>query len=688
VAQKMARLFSLISLICLILPVIVALTPATRCCVAAPQGLDPAGQRDDRTVYLGCNLSDEDLLLFTNALAVGRHRGPVLLYSLTTRPHLKGFLDAFQPGRIVPVGCTPEQKTDVANALDHGLASSPEWDQHLQGAAWQASAGKAKYAVVCSAHERRLLLHAACLAGVLQAPLCLVREQENQPRELHDMLADGKIREIFAIGDEAARQCGKPRETHVVHLRTERDAIACYIKHQQRHGPIETVVLANPADIQKRPGAMSSLAPWIALQKRAALLLTNPAGNNSRALVTDALAYYGLDQVENLIVVADPTAIPPERRPNPVAGKDPAIEMEPMTPIGSEPFSFSTGRLFSADPGMVLLTLARQQLLASKTTPSKALVISNPAGGLPLLEAFSRHTAKELQNSGYQTTTLFGEEVRKDPVRQMLPQQDIFLWEGHHSTLTKDYGLPGWPEALQPSLVFLQSCLALCEEDAMPLLQRGAVGVIGSSTRTYSASGGACSLAFFDALLYEDQTIGSALRHSKNFLLAFTLLKEQRLGEDAKLRGANLRSAWAFTLWGDPTLRLPRQQRPADALAMVRHEVRGNTIILQSPDQAYEKITSSQYGARMLPNSRLAGLVRKGEVPSERQLASLLFAEISLPKAPAGQMPVLSSKLPGDRWVFCWDGRRQCGYLLVMPRAKEPGDLRFHVQWAPSVAKK
>ena len=183
--------------------------------------------------------------------------------------------------------------------------------------------------------------------------------------------------------------------------------------------------------------------------------------------------------------------------------------------------------------------------------------MSNPAGGLPLLETFSQNTAKELRNRGYETASLFGNQVTKEDVRRLLPEQDIFLWEGHHSTMTHDYGLPDWPEPLQPSLVFLQSCLALCEPEALPLLERGAIGLIGSSTRTYSASGGACSLAFFNALLYEQQTLGGSLRQAKNFLLAYALLKDKRIGPAAKLSGANVRSAWAFTLWGDPTLQLP-----------------------------------------------------------------------------------------------------------------------------------
>src|SRR5438094_10292940 len=117
------------------------------------------------------------------------------------------------------------------------------------------------------------------------------------------------------------------------------------------------------------------------------------------------------------------------------------------------------------------------------------------------MEMFSRHTARELQNCGYQTTPLFEEDVNKDDVRRLLPEQDLFLWEGHYKTMVENYQLPTWTEPLRPSLVVLQSCLALNEPEAMPLIQRGAVAVVGSSTRTYSGTGGAFTLAFFDAVL-------------------------------------------------------------------------------------------------------------------------------------------------------------------------------------------
>src|SRR5262249_27775298 len=152
----------------------------------------------------------------------------------------------------------------------------------------------------------------------------------------------------------------------------------------------------------------------------------------------------------------------------------------------------------------------------------------NPGGGLPLLEAFSRNTFRELKNAGYQTTALFENDVVAEAVRKQVPQADIFLWEGHYRTLTDDFGFLTWDEPLPPALVVLQSCLALKEDEGGPtvraMLGRGAVAAVGTATRTYSGTGGAFTLAFFDALIYDDRSLGDGLRQSKNFLLCYSLL--------------------------------------------------------------------------------------------------------------------------------------------------------------------
>ncbi len=445
------------------------------------------------------------------------------------------------------------------------------------------------------------------------------------------------------------------------------------------------MVVTNPADVRGDLGGTSALAPWIALRKHAALLLTNPAGTNVADVMDRALRREALRRVDAMLLVANLRAIPMWQRPNPIPGdKDPHIEMEPLTPSGNRPFTFATGRLFHADRAVVTLMLARQRLLAEAQGPRKALVASNSGGGLSLLETFSRNTIASLRNAGYDTTTMIGSQVNRDEVRRQLPLHDLFLWEGHSGTLMNDFEFPTWDEPLPATFVFLQSCLALTEARSSSVLSRGAVSVIGSSTRTYSGSGGACSLSFFNALLYEDRSTGDALRQAKNFLLAYSLLKEKRLGKGATRTGANLRSAWAFTLWGDPTLKLPSPPKSANEALRppsVRSQVQGNTISVSLPRQAQTVVRTDKYQVTLLPNGRFAGLVRKEKVEERRPLVPFIFAEVHLPRARAGLTPQLSSRLPSKRWVFCWDERRRCGYLLAMPRPQDTEALRFHVRW-------
>jgi hypothetical protein len=643
-----------------------------------------------RMVFLAGGLSDEALISLTANVAASNHPGILLVDSPKASANEKYFLKLFQAERLIPVGSFPDGIVDLERRLGAKAAPVIPWGNEPPFALWKALFPQAARVVVCSAEPRRLLLQAACLAGVLNAPFCVVSGELAEAEQLRQQLIDWDTREIIAVGeaDIASKlQLGNEGKAlahiHLVHLRNEEAVTASHLRHLRRQGPIQSLVVTNPTDGKRGLTNMSALAPWIALQHQGVLLLTNEKGDNIGELVHTAWRKQALRRVDAMILVGDLTAIPMERRANPVAdGKDAEIEMEPLTPTGTQPFTFSSGRLFSADPSIVPLMLARQRLVHPGPESRRALVVSNPTGGLPLLEAFSRNTTKELLNNGYQTTALFGNDVNPDDLRSLLPEQDIFLWEGHYSTLMKEYKMHEWTEPMRPSLVFLQSCLALSESKAQPFLQRGAFAVVGSSTRTYSGSGGACALAFFDPLLYENQSLGASLRQAKNFLLAYSLLKEKRLGLGAKLTGANVRSAWAFTLWGDPTVKLPRPEPPEDALPHVRHTVRGNTIVVHLPDTAHEKATTSKYQAQMLPNARLAGLLSKESDEDGKPLVPFLFVEVHLPKAPAGKTPRLRSRLPDSHWVFCWDDRRSCGYLLITPRQKDRHELRFYVDWS------
>jgi hypothetical protein len=521
---------------------------------------------------------------------------------------------------------------------------------------------------------------------VLQAPLYLTTSEPGERLVLRQQFAQWETKEIYAVGNAAQLVAKSHRndqaEIKLIRLRDAEMVASAHRRQLKKQGPIENLVVTNPADGKRGLTNMSVLAPWIAIQHRAALLLTGEKGDDAGDIIRQALETSDLRRVETLILVGDLNALPMEKRPNPIAGKDAFIEMEPLTPSGREPFTLATGRLFADDLGLIPLLLARQRLLAHAIGAPKALVVSNPSGGLPLLEAFSRNTTQELSNRGYETASMFGRDVNPDDLRKLLPEQDVFLWEGHYATLMKEYKMHEWTEPMKPSLVFLQSCLAFSDGKAQPFLQRGAVAVLGTSTRTYSATGGACALAFFDALLYDHQTVGGSLRSAKNFLLVYSMLKEKRLGKDAKLTGANLRSAWAFSLWGDPTLKVPRPDLPEDSLPPVRHEVHGHTIVVHLPGVSHHKAISSKYRAQMPPNGRLAGLITPDEDDEDvKHLIPFIFVEVRLPKAPEGQTPRLRSKLPESRWVFCWDPRRKCSCLLFMPRAKDRDELRFYVDW-------
>jgi hypothetical protein len=631
--------------------------------------------------FLGGNLSDEQVITFTATLAAARHPGIVLLDSAKSSTPAKNFLATFQPAQVIPVGSFPDGITDLERRLNVSAAPAVPWARGPPVGLWKTLFPRARRVVVCPAAPRPLLLQSACLAGVLRAPLVVLHGRQEEVAPLRRQLADWGAERIYAAG-VAARVCRALGTAKVRRLADVEAVAALYLEKVARRGPVRTLVVANPADTGKDLGGMSALAPWAALQKRAALLLTNEAGDNVDAVVRQALRSEHLRRADTLVLLANLRAIPMERRPNPIpTDKDKYIEMEPLTPRDSEPFSFATGRLFNEDPAVVALVLARGRLLKKhRDGPPKALVVSNPAGGLPLLEAFSRNTTKEFRNAGYQTTALFGKAANKADIRRLLPEQDIFLWEGHHNTLIREYCVQEWPEPLRPALIFLQSCLALAEPKAQPFLQRGAIGVVGSSTRTYSGSGGACALAFFDALHYDHQSLGGGLRHAKNFLLAYALLKEKRLGRGATKSGANVRTAWAFTLWGDPTVKLPRVPRPPSSLAAVSARVRRRTIVVTLPPTAYPKVVTAKYQTAMRPNGRMAGLLRKGDEDG-RRLVPFVFAEVRLPKAPFGKKPRLTSRIPGRSWVFCWDGRRKVGYLLVTPRAKDRTELRFHVKW-------
>jgi hypothetical protein len=632
----------------------------------------PAG----RVVYLAGRLSDEALVSLS--IAAAQPGGLLLIDSPSRRRYLKHFLTAHRPGRVIAVGAFDTDRAGLSRQLGVPVHALVPWPDGPPLELYRQAFERIERVVVCPAEPRPLLLQSACLAGAAGAPLWVLRDNRGDEPVLRQALKRWRAREVILAGAAGDMRPSVPG-CKVTRLGSVESIQCAVLRHLGSGGRIDRAVVVNPADRASGMAGLSVLGPWLATRKRAALLLTNATGTDLSRVVHEACRRRCLTRLDTLVLLADLKALPMLHRPNPIpADKDRVIDLEPLTPSGSEPFSYAVGRLFHEDRAVVPLMLARQDLMSRRTGPRRALVASNPGGGLNLLETLSRNTAQELGNAGWDVTALFGDDISGPILRRQMAGKDLFLWEGHHNTLIKDWGFASWDEPLPPTFVFLQSCLALMDWKVQPLLARGAVGVLGTSTRTYSGSGGAFSLAFINGLVYEDRPLGDSLRQAKNFLLAYALLKQKRLAGQARRTGANYRAAWAFTLWGDPTFRLPRPPRKESALVGVRHEVSGNRIVLEMPPELHGKVRCSRFEARMPPNARLAGLVRRSTQATP--LVPLLFAEVHLPRARAGVEPKLRSRLPASQWVFVWDRRRRMGYLLALA-PRHAGEVRFRVEW-------
>ena len=617
------------------------------------------------TVVMVGGMSDADLVALSAMTASAMPDADFLMDSpraeITTRP----LFDRSKPGKMIPVGTFTGdnylKSWGNVNAVLQPLEADPvKFARSLFP--------KATRIVVVPSEPHGQLLQAACLAGTLKVPLVIQTGTA--------VAFDANIKEIIAIGS-SIEPCRKLANIKLTELKDAVAVAAAHRKELARTGPIAMLVLANPAD----PKRESSLAPWVCVKKRAALLLTSPDGKDAGAVVAAALNDKDTARADSLLVLADLEAIPQVKRDNPAEGKDEKIDVEPWVPEGHSIISLASARLFHADRSIIPLVFARQKLFERNPDPIKVLIASNPGDGLPLLETFSRNTGRELENAGCKVTGLYGKDsLTGKELRELVPQHDIFLWEGHYRTLIDNFEMLKWTEPLRPSIIFLQSCLALNPPEAGLLFDRGAVAVMGSPNRTYSGSGGAFSLGFFDAIAYEGRSTGSAMRHSKNFLLMYAALKEKRLGDAAKLGGANRRAAWTFTYWGDPTLKLPKPTPREDALPSLKYDTTRTSIALLLPEKRYPSTEVKPYKAEMWPGGRLAGIFTTDGVDA-RHLAPLAFAEVSIPDGPAGKVPHLSSKVPARNYIFEWDARRRVGYLLLLPREKDVGVVEFKVHW-------
>src|SRR5262249_55528658 len=160
----------------------------------------------------------------------------------------------------------------------------------------------------------------------------LTHNRTEEAARLERLVKDWEAKEVWSIGP-AATLYKNLADVQVYHLAKETQVSAHALTLATARGPVSTLVIANPADNAERSAGMAALAPWIVVRHRAALLLTNPAGDNVEEVVSQALHNPHLRRAESLILAGNLKAIRMKQRPNPIpADKDAIIDMEPLTP--------------------------------------------------------------------------------------------------------------------------------------------------------------------------------------------------------------------------------------------------------------------------------------------------------------------------------------------------------------------
>ena len=114
----------------------------------------------ERTVFLGCDLSDAEIVELSTNIAASGHPGVFLLDSVAHADALRHFLHEFEPAAVVPVG-------KPRAGLDRRLEFETSQAQDVRGVT-RALPGASKKVVPADASSREEWLQSAFQAGTLR----------------------------------------------------------------------------------------------------------------------------------------------------------------------------------------------------------------------------------------------------------------------------------------------------------------------------------------------------------------------------------------------------------------------------------------------------------------------------------------------------------------------------------------
>jgi hypothetical protein len=225
-------------------------------------------------------------------------------------------------------------------------------------------------------------------------------------------------------------------------------------------------------------------------------------------------------------------------------------------------------------------------------------------------------------------------------------------------------------------VVVLQSCHSLEEPTNRRILDLGGVGLVGSTTNVYSASGSAFVKAFCDGLLYRNQTVGEALRDARNYFLCLAALKKQ-LGHKETAKA--YRAALSFGFWGDPEIRLFPSSLRAGKEPVMATFTDPHTVKISTPRYRLPEAKNEKYLVRMFPGSQVAGIVKKLKNKPIRRLTPFYFFRLEAPAGfdADGYRRLEYNESASERSVFLEDPLKRFVYILYFPEKEAKSKTSF-----------
>lgn len=410
------------------------------------------------------------------------------------------------------------------------------------------------------------------------------------------------------------------------------------------------------------------------------------------------------------------------------------LEAEPgSVPASGRAIAFGVGRLpfesIERTSHMLARTFHRERHLEEFSRSTVMIANPNRISALPLAETVARVTAQEFKNTRVPIQEFYRIAAEEAEVRAVAHAANVILFQGHshdqhvlessspfddlpegdlpepgpdgsvpspfrmriytvdevgepsppRMTLDGD-GVPVSADETAPlpqqelnglPFVLLQSCSSMSDYYTDPYFDAGAVAVIGSVTPIHSGSGSSFAKAFCNALLYQTNRTGEALRFAKNYFLCLQQLKAGRHHQ-------NLHPGWrvghSFRLYGDPELAL----FPAELLKRKKRLLRAtwtdDGIRVHVPDKRFKDVKTAKYTAGLLPGNMAAGIVQGVAGTERRELMPFEFFTLPYTNGVPGDFSQPFRRV-GDKTFRTTHLTDDFGHLYILhfPRSEPEG---------------